>query len=164
MPLMHESSLRALGPSVLWTVASLPDNSDAPNGSESVSYRAARSLRILIVEDEILIALDLRSLVEESGHVVVGIVESADYATATATRQRPDVVLMDIALAGPRDGIDAALELRALELRARLDNPSLFVSAHPDLSLRRRAEAAKPVGFLTKPVDEHVLRRHLARL
>jgi CheY-like chemotaxis protein len=159
MPLMHESSLRALGPSVLWTVASLPDNSDAPNGSESVPYRAARSLRILIVEDEILIALDLRNLVEESGHVVVGIVESADYATATATRERPDVVLMDIALAGPRDGIDAALELRA-----RLDIPSLFVSAHPDLSLRRRAEAAKPVGFLTKPVDEDVLRRHLARL
>ena len=77
MPLMHESSLRALGPSVLWTGASLPDNSDATNGSESVPYRAARSLRILIVEDEILIALDLRNLVEESGHVVVGIVESA---------------------------------------------------------------------------------------
>jgi hypothetical protein len=73
---MHESSLRALGPSVLWTVASLPDNSDAPNGSESVPYRAARSLRILIVEDEILIALDLRDLA--GGHVVVGIVESAD--------------------------------------------------------------------------------------
>ena len=111
MPLLHQSSLPALGPSVLWMVASIPDHSNAPNGSESVPYRAARSLRILIVEDEILIALDLRNLVEESGHVVVGIVESADYAMATAARQRPDVVLMDIALAGPRDGIDAASHL-----------------------------------------------------
>ena len=126
---------------------------------KSLADHTARSLRILIVEDEVLIALDLRTLVEESGHVVVGIVDFADYAIATATRQRPDVVLMDIALAGSRDGIDAALELRE-----RLDIPSLFVSAHPDLPLRKRAEAAKPVGFLIKPVDEGMLRHLLAHL
>jgi DNA-binding NarL/FixJ family response regulator len=50
----------------------------------------------------------MRALLEASGHVVVGIAHSADHAIATALREGPDLVLMDIALAGPRDGVDAA--------------------------------------------------------
>ena len=159
MPPIEKLSIPAPEPPLLWMLASIPHDSNAPDVSDSTSYNAPRSLRILIVEDEILIALDMRDLLEESGHVVVGIADSADHAVAIAVRERPDLILMDIVLAGPRDGIDAALELRE-----RLDVPSLFITAHPDLPMRERAEAARPLGFLVKPLDEGTLRRVLARL
>jgi two-component system, response regulator PdtaR len=146
-------------PPLLSMPASIPHDLNAPGEPDSTRHSATRSLRILIAEDEILIALDMRTLLEESGHVVVGIVDSADHAIATALQERPDVALLDIVLAGPRDGIDAALELRN-----RLDVPSLFITAHPDLPMRKRAEAARPLGFLTKPLDESMLYRVLARL
>jgi CheY-like chemotaxis protein len=140
-------------------LASTPHDSNPPGEPDGTRSTPPRSLRILIVEDEILIALDMRELLEGSGHVVVGIADSADHAIATALRERPDLVLMDIALAGTRDGVDAALELRK-----RLDVPSLFITAHPDLAMRERAEAARPLGVLAKPLDEGMLRRVLARL
>jgi CheY-like chemotaxis protein len=159
MPPIAEPSISTKQPPLLSMPASIPHDLDAPGESDSKPYGAARSLRILIVEDEILIALDMRTLLEESGHVIVAIVDSADHAIAAALRESPDVALIDIVLAGPRDGIDAALELRN-----RLDVPSLFITAHPDLPIRKRAEAARPLGFLAKPLDESMLHRLLARL
>jgi CheY-like chemotaxis protein len=146
-------------PPCCWLLACASNDPDAATRSGGETHIKAHSLRILIVEDEILIALDMREMLEASGHTVVGIAESAERAVATAVRERPDLVLMDIALVGLRDGIDAAIELRA-----RLDIPSLFITAHPDSALRQRAQAAKPLGFLAKPLDEDVLRRLLAQL
>jgi DNA-binding NarL/FixJ family response regulator len=153
------SCIPTCAPPPLWMLASRSDSSNLPEGKDSAPATTARRLRILIVEDEILIAIDMRGLLEGSGHIVVGIADSADHAITTALRERPDVVLMDIALTGPRDGIDAALELRE-----RLDIPSLFITAHSDLAMRHRAEAARPLGFLSKPLDDDMLRRILARL
>jgi CheY-like chemotaxis protein len=159
MPPINELSIPTPAPPLLWMATSIPHDSNEPAESDSAPYKAPRSLRILIVEDEILIAIDMRDLLEGSGHVVVGIADSADHAIATALRERPDLALMDIVLAGSRDGIDAALELRQ-----RLDIPSLFITAHPDPAMRERAKAAQPLGFLVKPVDEDMLRCVLASL
>jgi CheY-like chemotaxis protein len=86
---------------------------------------APRPLRILVVEDEFFISLDIKELLETLGHVVVAIAISADEAVNIALSERPDVVLMDIRLVGPRDGIDAAQEIQS-----RLGIGSIFVTAN----------------------------------
>src|SRR5436309_14322878 len=109
MPPIEKLSIPAPEPPLLWMLASIPHDSNAPDVSDSTSYNAPRSLRILIVEDEILIARDMRDLLEESGHVVVGIDDSVNHDVAIAVRERPDLILMDDVVAGPHDDIDASL-------------------------------------------------------
>jgi two-component system, response regulator PdtaR len=104
------------------------------------------NLRIVVVEDEIFIRLDLVTHLGIAGHKVVGTADCAEDAVSTVERERPDIVLMDVRLSGERDGIDAALEIwRRFNVR------SLFVSANLDASARTRAAPANPVGFLEKP-------------
>jgi DNA-binding NarL/FixJ family response regulator len=77
---------------------------------------------------------------------VVGIAETADSAVACVMTEKPSLVLMDIRLAGPRDGIDTAIEIyRDHGIRC------LFASAHSDALARTRAQPAKPLGWLQKP-------------
>jgi CheY-like chemotaxis protein len=109
-------------------------------------------LRVLIVEDEFFISLHTTGLLQALGHVAVAVAVSADQAVAIAERERPDVVLMDIRLLGPRDGIDAAEEITR-----RLGIGSIFVTANTDPQTRRRAEAVRPLGFLEKPLTEQRL-------
>ena len=83
---------------------------------------------------------------------MAGVATAADEAVLLGEVRRPDVVLMDIRLRGPRDGIDAATEIRR-----RFDIRSLFVSAHTDPATMARAQAADPVGWLPKPFSGHQL-------
>jgi len=104
------------------------------------------NLRIVVVEDEAFIRLDLVTHLGGAGHAVVGTADCAEDALSTVERERPDMVLMDVRLAGERDGIDAATEIwRRFAIR------SLFVSANLDPAARSRAAAANPIGFLEKP-------------
>ena len=121
--------------------------------------RSMRSLRVLIVEGEFFIALDNSDQVEALGHTVVGTAVSAEQAVSIAERERPDVVLMDIRLAGSRDGIDAADEIRS-----RFGIESIFVTANTDSRTRERAQALSPIGFLEKPLTQQRLKESLARL
>lgn len=105
-------------------------------------------LDILIVEDDFLIAFDLEAALQDAGFKVVGIAVSADEALALAARYSPAVVIMDIRLVGSRDGIDAALELYS---RHRLR--CVFASAHTDEETRKRAEPARPLGWIEKPYN-----------
>jgi CheY-like chemotaxis protein len=114
-------------------------------------------LKILIVEDEFFIALEAQAQIEDMGHAVVGIAVSADEAVALAARESPDVVLMDIRLAGPGDGIDAALRIRA---SAPAD--IVFVTANTDPATLGRARTADPLGVLQKPLTPERLREVLA--
>jgi len=108
--------------------------------------RADTPPAILIVEDDFLIASDVESTLKSAGFNVCGIAASADEAVSLAKAHNPVLVIMDIRLAGKRDGIDAALELRRdLGLRC------IFASAHADEDTRRRAELADPLGWMAKP-------------
>jgi CheY-like chemotaxis protein len=140
-------------PAQLWLAATPPRGGEGPNEQQADSDLDARSLRVLIVEDEFFISLDMQNLVQGLGHTVVGIAVSAADAVRMAQNERPDVALVDIRLIGPRDGIDAAEEI----LR-RFGVPSLFVTANTDPHTRGRAQAVQPLGFLEKPVAAQRLR------
>ena len=114
--------------------------------------------RILVVEDEALSALYLCDVLFGFGHDVVGTADTAPAAVAAAAKHRPDLVLMDINLAGGSDGIEAATEIRN-----RLGIPSIFVTAYSDQTTRERARTAQPLDYLIKPVGVVAIRQALQR-
>jgi DNA-binding NarL/FixJ family response regulator len=102
--------------------------------------------RILVVEDDYFVALDLEGGLRAAGLEVVGPVPTAEEALTLAKSERPLLAVMDIRLAGAKDGIDAALELyRELGIRC------IFASAHVEPPYRERAAAALPLGWVQKP-------------
>jgi DNA-binding response OmpR family regulator len=102
--------------------------------------------RILIVEDDVLIASQMEAALAEDGFEIAGVASTGNEAFQLAKAQSPTLVVMDIRLAGDQDGIDAALELfRAHGIRC------IFASAHSDEDTRRRAAPAAPLGWLQKP-------------
>ena len=118
------------------------------NGTRSRLVRNGAPCRILIVEDDALIALDLQQTVEELGGAVVGRASRADDAIGLAAKHRPDVVLMDIRLAGGSDGIEAAHGIRRLQ-----QIPIIFVTGNTDPATRERVLEISDVSLLNKPVD-----------
>jgi two-component system, response regulator PdtaR len=140
-----------------WLAPSVPDETDPPPGTGNDLDKRLDRYRILIVEDELFVALDIQRMLEVDGHSIVGIAATAEEAVALAARERPNVVFMDIRLAGARDGIDAAHEIRE-----RLDIPSIFVTANTDDHTRQRAAVTRPLGFLNKPFTQAKLRVTLA--
>src|SRR4051812_30300206 len=119
--------------------------SGGPNGParapEPISSRAASRPRILIVEDDYLVALELEHFLLEVGFDVIGIAATADAAVNKATSDKPDLVIMDIRLAGVRDGVDAAIEIYRTH-----GIPSIFATANTDPYTRQRAALANPAG------------------
>ncbi len=110
------------------------------------------SEKILIVEDEGIVALNIGKQIEKFGLVVAGVATSGEDAITMATDIRPDLVLMDIALNGVLDGVDAATKIRAL-----FHIPVIFLTAHSDESTLQRAKIAEPFGYLVKPFRERDL-------
>lgn len=109
--------------------------------------------KVVVVEDEALIALDLKSRLERAGYSVPSIADNSDEALRTIEADRPALVLMDIRLRGPRDGIETAAEIRR-----RYDIPVIFVTAHADRDTLNRARITEPFGYVVKPfvgVDFH---------
>lgn len=103
-------------------------------------------LEVLIVEDQVLIAIHLQDLVEEAGHRVAAIAHDGAGAMADAARHRPAFAIMDIRLAHGVSGLDVARQLYD-EHGIRC----LFVSANIDETVRSRVADLKPLGFLGKP-------------
>jgi CheY-like chemotaxis protein len=112
--------------------------------------------RILIVEDDGIIALAFRRTVTALGHTVVGRAASGQEAVAQALTLRPDVVLMDIQLRGAMDGIDAARHIRA-----QAPIPVIYVTAYADEATAQRAWQTGPADYLVKPVGPQALRAAL---
>jgi DNA-binding NarL/FixJ family response regulator len=108
---------------------------------------ADKSHSILIVEDDRIAASELRQTLTGFGFDIIAVVTSAEEAIALASRQRPDLLLMDINLEGILDGIDAA----AL-LRQRHDIPVVYLTTHTDDATMERAKRTEPYGYLVKPV------------
>jgi CheY-like chemotaxis protein len=126
--------------------AAAPGSMAGPDEDDDTGAGIKAPVRVLIVEDEVLTALDIEYLVEGMGYDVCGMVASAPEAIKAAQDQRPDLVLMDIRLAHGTDGIQ-----EAGAIRDRFGIPSLYLSAHTDTVTRHRAQATSPLGFVFKP-------------
>jgi two-component system, response regulator PdtaR len=111
-------------------------------------------VKILIVEDEPIVAEAVSQLLDYAGHQVVGVAQDEASALKQAAVGCPDLVLMDVRLAGASDGIETARKMKA----QRSVNV-VFMTAHHDPKTRARAAAAAPVGFVPKPFScEELLR------
>jgi two-component system NtrC family sensor kinase len=108
--------------------------------------------RILVVEDEALIALDLERRLTRLGLDVVGVADNAVDAVALFQSAHPDIILMDIFIRGDLDGIETARRIHALG-----DVPVLFLTAFADDATLQRATETSPYGYLVKPFDERGL-------
>jgi PAS domain S-box-containing protein len=108
--------------------------------------------RILIVEDEGIIALMLQRLLTKLGYEVTAMVSSGESAIQSAAEQPPDLVLMDIRLAGTLDGIETAARIRA-----RRDVPVIYLSAYAEEIVMAEVQHTQPYGFLSKPIRDQEL-------
>lgn len=108
--------------------------------------------RILIVEDDTLIAQELEIRLIDLGYEVVGIASSGKEAIALAREYRPALVLMDIMLQGEMDGIEAAEEITR-----RMQIPVIYLSAFTDKETLQRAKITEPYGYIVKPFKEREL-------
>jgi CheY-like chemotaxis protein len=108
--------------------------------------------RILIVEDEYLVAMTLENDLTEAGYQIAGIASSADEASQLVHTERPTLIVMDIRLLGSRDGVDAALQIYA-ETGVRC----IFATANADERSKQRAIPAHPLGWLQKPFHRAAL-------
>jgi two-component system cell cycle sensor histidine kinase/response regulator CckA len=109
--------------------------------------------RILIVEDEAIIARDLSQMLKKLGHTILDAVMTGEEAIAKAANLRPDLVLMDIRLPGKTDGVAAAIRIREEQ-----EIPIMFLTGNTDEATLERAKAAAPLGYLPKPISERELR------
>ncbi len=105
--------------------------------------------RILIVEDEIIIALNIKNILTKIGYSVTEIVSSGDACFEQVKLDRPDLILMDIILEGDMDGI----EIAAL-IRKDWEIPVIFLTAYSDRSSLQKAKLTEPYGYIVKPVNE----------
>ncbi|NJC87104.1 MAG: response regulator [Desulfuromonas sp.] len=112
---------------------------------------------ILIVEDEAIIAADLAGKLGRLGYEISGTTGYGEEAVSQARERRPDLILMDIRLAGAMDGVDAATIIRR-----ELDLPVIFLTAHSDQATLERAKLTGPFGYILKPFEERELATNIA--
>ncbi len=111
-----------------------------------------QNLKILIVEDDILIANDVKQLLSDWGYTVVGCADNFDDALSLFEQSQPDIALVDVQIVGEKDGVHTAT---AFNLLRRI--PIIFLTAQADFQTVTRAKNAEPSAYLLKPFDE----RHL---
>ncbi len=111
------------------------------------------SKRILIVEDDGIVALDIKNSLLSLGYGVCGMAVSSDEAISQVAEAQPDLVLMDIVLKGKGDGVQAAEQIRSL-----FDLPVVYLTAHSDEATLARAKITEPFGYVLKPYDDRDLR------
>ncbi len=111
-----------------------------------------KKARVLIVEDEALVAEDLKMAVTDLGYEVVGRADNAEEAVKKAVTLKPDVILMDIVLKGEKNGIDASHEIKA-----QIELPIIFLTAYTDIGLIDKAKSTEPYAYLVKPFQERQL-------
>jgi len=107
------------------------------------------AIKLLVVEDESIVALDIKHRAELLGYEVVGIASSGEEALELTREKKPDLVLMDIVLKGEVDGIEAA-EI----IKREYDIPVVYLTAHADKETLKRAKLTEPFGYLIKPFDD----------
>lgn len=109
--------------------------------------------RIMVVEDEGITALGIKSSLESMGYTVASMVFSGEEAIEKAEQEKPDLVLMDIILKGKMDGIEAARQIHS-----NFNIPVVYLTAHSDDKMLKRIKKTEPFGYVIKPYDERELR------
>jgi two-component system, sensor histidine kinase and response regulator len=104
------------------------------------------STRILITEDEVLIAREIEAALEELGYTVVGVAHDGNTALQKVAETCPDLVLMDIVMPGEWDGIETADQIRT-----RFQIPVIYLTAYADSETLQRAKITEPFGYILKP-------------
>lgn len=109
--------------------------------------------KILVVEDESVVALELKKRLKKLAYQVSSVASSGKEAISKAEGFLPDLVIMDIRLKGDMDGIQAAQIIRE-----KLNIPVLYLTAHSDDETLKRAKQTEPYGYILKPFEEDELR------
>jgi PAS domain S-box-containing protein len=104
--------------------------------------------KILIVEDERIVAEDIKTKLEYVGYAVAGIASSGEESIIKAKKLQPDLVLMDIVLEGKMDGMEAAAQILS-----RFNIPVVYLTAYSDERTLKKAKATEPFGFIIKPFE-----------
>ncbi|WP_299785134.1 response regulator [uncultured Marivita sp.] len=114
------------------------------------------TLRVLVVEDEFLIATDLMDLIEEFGHIPVGPADTLESAVRFVGQSKPDICTMDLRLRGGQSGVAVAQEMLQ-----QFGLHSIFVSGNLDANMRPRLVELDPIAFVGKPIAPHLLHQAL---
>ena len=109
-------------------------------------------IKILIVEDEAIVAEDIRNSLQSLGYIIVAVVSSGEEAVAKIEEDRPALVLMDIVLKGDMDGIEAASQIHS-----RFNIPVIYLTAFTDEKTIERAKLTEPFGYIVKPFEDREL-------
>ena len=108
--------------------------------------------RVMIIEDEAIIAIDLEAIVSEMGHQITGVARTEEAAIKLAEAEKPDLILSDIHLADNSSGIDAVNRI----LAQHGDCPVIFITAYPERLLT--GEGPEPAFLISKPYSEDQVR------
>lgn len=111
------------------------------------------TIKVLVVEDEVIVAQDIAGRLKKLGYIVTATVASGEEAIEKATENRPDIVLMDIVLKGEMDGVAAAQQIRT-----KINVPTVFLTAYADEKTLERAKITNPFGYIIKPFQQQDLR------
>jgi DNA-binding NarL/FixJ family response regulator len=124
----------------------------ASNKTLAAKPGVAGAARILVVEDDFLVGLEIEAALQRAGFAIVGVAASAEDAIDLGAREVPDLAIVDIRLLGARDGVEAARVLfQQYGIRC------IFATAHADQAVRTRAVDASPLGWLQKPYSMPLL-------
>jgi YesN/AraC family two-component response regulator len=107
---------------------------------------------VLIVEDEMIIALMIEQMVKRMGHTVVGKTAKGEKAIEQAHETKPDLILMDIRLQGEMDGVDAISKIQH-----ELDIQVIYITGNTDQKYKNKVESTNYIDFLIKPITQHQL-------
>ena len=118
-----------------------------------LNERIEKKAKILIVEDEAIVAKDIELCVRKMGYEVVGHAATARDSIKKALIHKPDLILMDIILKGDEDGIDAANKIKE-----KMDIPVIFLTAYSNINLIDKAKIVEPYAYIVKPFQEKQLR------
>jgi CheY-like chemotaxis protein len=107
----------------------------------------SQSPRILLVEDEVIIAICLELELTQAGYTICQRVTTGEEAVACVAQETPDLIFMDIRLAGELDGVEAARQIMAMA-----EVPIIFMTGYPDQETEERVQQLNPLAYCLKPV------------
>ena len=122
-------------------------------------HNLMKKQKILIVEDEVIIAHHLKNMIKNLGQYECESVTSGEHAVELSKTYEPDLIFMDINLSGQMNGIEAAKQIRT-----KNEVPVVFVSAYTDEDTIEKAKRTNPSGYLTKPIYAHAVEKTLMAL